>query len=753
MKRNGPLAAARWIAPTFFVLLVSCSTAGERAATPAPTSRVTRSATVPTLPSVSSTPRPTASIPPADTAMPFALPEPFPTPRPLPTLTPATPHPETARYALTEWTAEDYSRAVNLLIQYAASQSLDQYGYPDYDRNMLPIALVQEEALLRYPEADHAPRWRWDIAYYLSLAGASDQASRAYQALILEALNEDRVKIEQLSNWFQAHSSKEWSPFTPLIIELLVEAVVTPGFDIGYLVGLAAMEHGQICLLVLEREGQYDSSIVYSGFLKWGFDPLFRNFVNCFPGDFTNDGFDEILVDHYMGGHMGAADIRIFDLRGLVSIPLGFGPEELSIEPIGWGDFAGIETEGGENLITSSDIYPNCDLGRYIRYRWNGEWFEFVDMELDFEWAVSDLAYCFPYLSYQLDQVNPENAITILNEALLHWPDNPDAYLAPGYRDELRVLLGIYHAFAGNVDTSREIFQEIADNPITEDSHWIAPSQSFLELYQTPLDSYRACGALETCSPDLALFLGGPGAPECVAHNPCNPRLALENLVRSLPAERFQNAISDLDAAGVPLLSSGPFDFDGDGHMEHWLVVRHPGESEREFWILADAPEGPKALFVDVVEALQPELVRRSLDPGRSLIQLGSDRSFIFRRHLGTSEPYAVVLEAEPPPDAQHLLYQAYVASRDSLLAGADPESVVNSLLQILKSPAFQCIYDEETYSSQTIFCDSFFYSLGLAYELAQDEAAAIDTYLQIWREYPDSPYAILARLKLHEDS
>ncbi len=44
-----------------------------------------------------------------------------------------------------------------------------------------------------------------------------------------------------------------------------------------------------------------------------------------------------------------------------------------------------------------------------------------------------------------------------------------------------------------------------------------------------------------------------------------------------------------------------------------------------------------------------------------------------------------------------------------------------------------------------------FLYLLGLAYELKGDTQLAVDTYLRLWQEAPESGYALLAREKLIE--
>jgi hypothetical protein len=47
--------------------------------------------------------------------------------------------------------------------------------------------------------------------------------------------------------------------------------------------------------------------------------------------------------------------------------------------------------------------------------------------------------------------------------------------------------------------------------------------------------------------------------------------------------------------------------------------------------------------------------------------------------------------------------------------------------------------------------CDQFYYTLGLGYELSGDIRPAIDTYLKLWWENRDSPFTIVARLKLKQ--
>jgi hypothetical protein len=42
-------------------------------------------------------------------------------------------------------------------------------------------------------------------------------------------------------------------------------------------------------------------------------------------------------------------------------------------------------------------------------------------------------------------------------------------------------------------------------------------------------------------------------------------------------------------------------------------------------------------------------------------------------------------------------------------------------------------------------------YLLGLAYELAGEVDRAAETYWILWRDHPESPYALMARAKIEQ--
>jgi hypothetical protein len=192
----------------------------------------------------------------------------------------------------------------------------------------------------------------------------------------------------------------------------------------------------------------------------------------------------------------------------------------------------------------------------------------------------------------------------------------------------------------------------------------------------------------------------------------------------------------------VTIQFSGLFDFESDEQSETWFTVYHPNRPGLEFWILAQTPAGIRALFVSEVNSTRPVLTRLTPINGASVIQLGSQTVFLFERLPSTGEPYVTPLEPEELDRNTSYASQSLDQAQDSLFAGGDPALVREVLLKIQKGSGFSC-------ASGKFDCPRFYYLLGLADELLGDERLAVDAYLKLWRAYPDSPYTIMARLKL----
>ncbi len=77
----------------------------------------------------------------------------------------------------------------------------------------------------------------------------------------------------------------------------------------------------------------------------------------------------------------------------------------------------------------------------------------------------------------------------------------------------------------------------------------------------------------------------------------------------------------------------------------------------------------------------------------------------------------------------------------NQLMTGSNPAQIRSQLIQLSQSTSFDC--------KGAYRCDQVQYLLGLTSELLGDEQAALDAYLQLWEEYPDSFYTVMVRSKL----
>jgi hypothetical protein len=75
------------------------------------------------------------------------------------------------------------------------------------------------------------------------------------------------------------------------------------------------------------------------------------------------------------------------------------------------------------------------------------------------------------------------------------------------------------------------------------------------------------------------------------------------------------------------------------------------------------------------------------------------------------------------------------------LFSGFDPARARDNLLDLRYSSRFACL--------NWFDCANFDYALALSHELAGDTREARALYYQIWRDYADSPFATMARLKI----
>jgi hypothetical protein len=128
-----------------------------------------------------------------------------------------------------------------------------------------------------------------------------------------------------------------------------------------------------------------------------------------------------------------------------------------------------------------------------------------------------------------------------------------------------------------------------------------------------------------------------------------------------------------------------------------------------------------------------------------------SDGEYLFSlERIGFSgQPYVLTHESienfdplvEDDYAKRRLVEESLDRTINQLMSGNNPAQIRDVLIQLSQLESFDC---KEAYR-----CDQFQYLFGLTNELMGDEQAAIDAYLRLWNDYPDSLYTIMARAKL----
>ena len=702
--------------------------------TQTPTLTLTPSSTLtPTLtPSI--TPTPTSTRTPRPTLTPTITPTPSKTPTPTltftptgpPTLTPAAPLGGESNYRLYPWTPELANRLVELINYYPNTLTSQQRGIDDanYNTAFQYGTIGLDEALLRFPDADQAGNWRWQLAYSLARQG-DPRAGTHYRDLIVNSLNRGEAKLAGLPRWF---SQQE-----PRLKLNLTKIKPLSGFISSYLVEVEGQ--GSAFILLLETSSGYQGYALASEFdytlpvsLPITVTPsptvLPTAAYEAFADDLTGDGISEIVTFKVDPITEELTLPKIFSLAALPPVELEFDQVNAGLN-IGMpysNQWSAAVINQRPSLIFNTEIFPACPLQIERVYQWNGSVFEALESQYRLTPYETTKSYC-RFLIEHAANLWGAPAASSLVETLL--PDWPPARMENGKpfpldaKDELRFRLGIYLALSGEREKALQTLNDLVAKPSLPASRFILPARQFLTAYQKPGDIYTACVTTEYCK----------------------PAEAIQQLIGQLTANQLPEAIPFLNKSGVSLRASGYFDFDGDAARDIWFTVRHhPGEM-LELWILLPYGNRIAAIKVQSSDTNAPQLEYYAEGQNPPVVLLNGDTAFQIMRVPGSRQPYLKSYELPKMyPDRFKIGLQSQI---EALFSGANPSEVYTELLNLQKYPGLLC---KNTWS-----CDTYYYFLGLSAEMAGKEREAVSAYLTLWWNYWKSPYTVMARMKLRQ--
>lgn len=651
------------------------------------------------------TPIPTWTIMPSQTPTitPTLTPTPTPTRERLPTLTPARPYRFNERYFFYPLTAELMDQIARTVRDYpdALYNTPQKRLDPAYNASFIYPAIAYQEALLRFPDSESTRDWTWGLAYAQARLGEA-QAVGQFQALLHQGLNDQRIPLEELPDWFQRSS---------LDLTLRLHPLHLPANQAELF--LLEIPEGQV-LYLLER-GENGEFTLFPLSSRFNFIPSSSAAYTTL--DVNGDGALELAV--YQASNAGNTMPTAPRLFSLQSLP----PQELPVSHNLPRDYqmesstilTGIEA--GLQMVTT--FFPACPFTLTRQYTWDGAQLLAGGASYSAQPPLEFLTYCEPLLTHALKRWEPAARIVLAQALLPSWPPESDPAGRPypaGAQDELRLNLAVNLALQGDLILSGATLSELLASPAVADGEWVRAAQAFRQDLDTN-GLYAACQALTTC--DLPA--------------------ALQSTLSYAEIRQLEQAVPALQAAGVPIRSNGVFDFDQDGQNERWLLIQPRPLAALELWILLQTPGIVQAVFVDFVdgEISNPYWSDPQVYPG--IFQVASRQGYRFTRLGSGLEGYIEPVTIEPVLSTY--TRDALLAAEQDLLSGADPAAVRSDLLIVKNSGRFNCTTHN--------LCDRFRYLLGLAYELSGEGIAARDQYIELWWENAASPLAAIARLKL----
>jgi hypothetical protein len=675
-----------------------------------------------------------------------------------------------------------------------------------------PIKLALQETLWRFPNTTNSEQYQWRLAL-ANVIRASRDSDEWLLAKLEELLNQTRSPVESLNAYVEPHgffiidAPYGWSDdrsniFTNLFgdqTDISVYRLTTQGsYSDGLFFAVRADVQGKQKLIPIYSEWNFFTADYY---------------IADFSDHNLNGIPEITLYLGRQSGSMCSGEVLIFEWQEerfaqLIDEEPGISFGIMDCEN-GWGysepNENGIVRLYAHSYSSYTDYYKwDGNLYRLDERDYGGEsvyslafGLEVITNDVQPVEAIRLLNETLPslqkqeagygsstwdYFRFQLGlfyaiQSRPDEA-KVQFQSVANTPTNPSITVIPqaaqAFLDHYEDNASIYHA-----------------------------CNAALDVMQKALDPFRDAEGQAT-EQQIIQTWGYTDAPPL--YPLCNLDLVLPYITRQFNTDQMANMPATLSDAGVTVEHSAQLDLDGDGDQDWIEVVTKPSStdhSDTTVWALLQEPPGLLALRVnkyseDIDRAsaqntFAVEMAIPSTGNQHPIVVVRSgNRLFTFQvLHSENTGPYLermvsywpeianFSLAPDPrgpkltvtyPPDEYGPATEIYLwdgfanelkLEEDTL--GDFAERAAQSIWQEGKAaeaiPALQSIVNyrppicNENYPEG---CDQlltersrYHYLLALAYELTGDETAAVQTYWQLWHDFPHSPYALMARAKL----
>jgi hypothetical protein len=640
-----------------------------------------------------------------------------------------------------------------------------------------PVALAIQEYLYRFPESPHAERLRWQLAFIHSigypydplpgnnydaewlvgkLQDALDQGTASPDRLenVLDKFWFDVTYVQPIENLFADGTTGILYAIAPQVWAEDEENLKSPDF----------FQYGALFIVVRELEAAKFQIIPLKNAWNFSFSESWIHEIS----DHNQNGVPEVAL--YIGAHSGTmcgGNLLIYEWNTDTFVELT------------WGNIS--RGDCGETIeYTEIDGAPTVVRYAYMparieQYIWDGEYYTFAGYESDSlinRWWSTGGSF-------------REESEAI--EALLAVEDA--AKLSPAHIDFLRYRLGIVHALSSKPVQSKNVLQDLVNDPRDETRTIYSDlAGNFLQYYSDDKTLLLACkhsremlDSVNDPSQNEEELLGipfdfvfGSGLLRCFDQD------VLELLITKIPVT-VEDVPAELRKYGIDLQIAEERDIDLDGILDEWLIafdnivyVLAPTGDHYESVILGDFWYDEDAYQYASVEidierwvGIDDPILTIRTDQELSIHRIGNDyhstelnfefdvKDVIFSSQ--NTPPEYQVFTRKPGPDEEFYgvpwsgyrwdpVHQEFRGDliEYTLFIEHNPEKA----FEIAEGVA-PLLMDWREVESVEYWLPRYFYLCGLSYELSGDAQKAAEMYWQIWHDFPGSHYALMARYKL----
>ena len=640
-----------------------------------------------------------------------------------------------------------------------------------------PVGLAIQEYLYRYPEGLSAYHLGWQLAYINAIlyGGIHDGlAGNQYDdqwivseldkklnegelqpdqlEIILNLYRFDVAYLEPIENLFGDEKIAWLYVITPQVWEEETDNLNPSNF----------FSRGGLFFVVEQSESEeYHIHLLESA---WSFINGASSIFEI--SDHNENGIPEIALNLGLhGGTMCAGEFKIFEWKGNQFIDITNG-EFL----IGYcTDNIQYSISEGKPSILYRYFYSAPAL-----YLWNGSRYEF-----------SEYLYSDPIEKWSFASSFIEEAQAI--EELLASPNREG--LNPAQIDFLRYRLGIVYSLIGDELQVKRVLQDLADNPVDK-SQSIYPdfAKNFLQYYSGNETLSLACRKSREIFDKTSARMGeeeqifgisldnnfGIGLLRCFERN------VFELLIREMPGT-IENVPDELRRMGMTLYYAEKQDVNLDGLAEEWLVIFEDGmfvvlpnekgykAVELEyFWYGEGATQYSNVdLIIERWNRSEDAILLASTVDELLILKIGKDFSSIRLNSEYAVENVLFSPQSDPAqfqvfhvtPDPNEEYYDdPWSGYRWDLDEQKFREDLIEYTLFIERNPdkavelvdtVYPFLMKWKELESVSYDLPSYLYLCALTYELSGDEQKAAEMYWQLWHDFPESHYALMARYKL----